>query len=131
LDAITVRPDYAEPGLAAEILASVDCAALPFLDGASVKRGSLMACLAQGLPLVTTTPALGEVGEFQHQVNMLLVPPRDIPALVCSLEQLMRDPDLRARLALGAWDLARMFSWEDIARRQLEVFEQAVALSPR
>jgi glycosyltransferase involved in cell wall biosynthesis len=124
LEDITLRPPYAEPRLAAEILAAADCAALPFLDGVSVKRGSLMACLAQGLPIVTTVPARGEVGEFQHGVNMWLVPPRDPEALAQALDRVWRDPDLRARLALGAWELARLFSWEDIARRQLEVFRQ-------
>jgi len=58
-------------------------------------------------------------------VNMWLVPPRDPVALAQALETLLRDPDLRARLALGAWELTRLFSWEDIARRQLQVFEQA------
>lgn len=123
---VTVRPAYAEPRQAAEILASADCAALPFTDGVSVKRSSLMACLAQGLPIVTTQPARGEAGEFLHQQNMLLVPARDARALSAAIEQLKLDPDLRARLALGAWDLARLFSWSEIARRQLQVFEQAV-----
>jgi polysaccharide biosynthesis protein PslF len=125
LDAVTVRPAYAEPRQAAEILAAADCAALPYTDGVSVKRGSLMACLAQGLPIVTTLPARGEAGDFHQGENLLLVPPRDAAALAGALEKLLGDPDLRARLALGAWDLARSFSWEDIARRQLEVFEAA------
>lgn len=124
LDQIALRPPYAEPCLAAEILASADCAVLPFLDGVSVKRGSLMACLAQGLPIITTVPARGEVGEFQHGVNMWLVPPRDPAALARAIETLYQDPDLRARLALGAWELARLFSWENIAARQVEVFRQ-------
>lgn len=126
LEAVTLRPEYAEPRQAAELLATADCAALPFTDGVSVKRGSLMACLAQGLPIVTTAPARGETGEFQHQENMLLVPARDPQALADALDLLRRDPGLRARLALGAWDLARLFSWDDIARRQVEVFESAV-----
>jgi glycosyltransferase involved in cell wall biosynthesis len=126
LASITVNPEYAEPSLAAEMLAAADCAALPFVEGVSMKRGSLMACLAQGLPIITTTPVRGEVNEFQHRVNMLLVPPRDVKALSEAIRQLVQDPDLRARLALGAWDLARRFSWEDIAQRQLAVFEEVL-----
>ncbi len=127
LDAITVNPEYAEPRLAAEILASADCAALPFVDGVSVKRGSMLACLAQGLPMITTRPKRGEGQNFQDGANMLLVPPKDALALAKAIGRLMEDPDLRGRLALGAWDLARRFSWEDIARRQLEVFTDALA----
>jgi glycosyltransferase involved in cell wall biosynthesis len=127
LQDLVVNPKYAEPRLAAEILASADCAALPFTDGVSMKRGSLMACLAQGLPIVTTTPARGESGDFQPNQNLLVVPPRDPQALAASLHELWLDPDLRARLALGAWDLARQFSWDDIARRYLAVFESVRA----
>ena len=126
LDRITVNPEYAEPRRAGEYLAAADCAALPFLDGVSVKRGSLMACLAQGLPIITTTPVVGEINEFQNRVNMLLVPPREPKPLAEAIRQLLQDPDLRARLALGAWDLARLFSWEDIACRQMKVFEEAL-----
>ncbi|NTV52619.1 MAG: glycosyltransferase, partial [Candidatus Firestonebacteria bacterium] len=123
---ITLNPEYTEPRLAAEMLAAADCAVLPFIDGVSVKRGSLMACLAQGLPVVTTTPVRGEVDEFQDGVNMRLVPPRDVKALTNAVRELVQDADLRARLALGAWDLARRFSWEDIARRQLALFEEVL-----
>jgi glycosyltransferase involved in cell wall biosynthesis len=130
LSAITVNPEYAEPRLAAEMLAGADCAVLPFVDGVSVKRGSLMACLAQGLPIVTTTPVRGEINEFQHKVNMLLVPPRDAKSLAEAVRTLVEDPDLRARLALGAWDLARRFSWDDIAQRQLAVFEEVLGDAP-
>ncbi len=126
LDRITVTPEYAEPRLAAEMLASTDAAVLPFVDGVSVKRGSLMACLAQGLPILTTTPQRGEVNEFQDGVNMLLVPPKDVKLLSEALRRMIADSDLRARLALGAWDLARHFSWGDIAQRQLGVFEEAL-----
>lgn len=130
LDAITVNPEYAEPHLAAEILACADCAALPFVDGASVKRASLIACLTQGLPIVTTQPARGEVWEFTDRVNMLLVPSKNAAALAQAIRLLTQDADLRARLSLGAWDLAGRFAWEDIARQQTDIFREVSGVQP-
>ena len=35
---------------------AVDCAVLPYREGASLRHGSLMAALAHGLPIVSTRP---------------------------------------------------------------------------
>ncbi|MCK5219485.1 glycosyltransferase [bacterium] len=126
LSAFTTRPEYAEPHLAAEYLASADCAVLPFVDGASLKRSSLIACLAQALPLITTWPAPPGVDDFEHNVNMLLVPPEDTAALAAALERLIKDPDLRLRLSRGSADLARKFSWKDITKRYAEVIKEVM-----
>ncbi len=126
LHAIATRPEYAEPYLAAEYLASADCAVLPFVDGASLKRSSLIACLVQALPLITTWPAPPGVDDFKHNVNMLLVPPEDTAALAAALERLIKNPDLRIRLSRGSADLARKFSWKDITKRYAEVIKEVM-----
>ncbi|MCX6023909.1 MAG: hypothetical protein NTZ05_19705, partial [Chloroflexi bacterium] len=74
------------PEVSAHLLAA-DAAVLPFTDGASFRRTSLLAMLAHGLPLVTTSPEHGPTSTPEtpsgggpmpfpmrrHGVNCLLV----------------------------------------------------------
>lgn len=50
---VTITGHCAEDEVSAHLLAA-DAAALPFSDGTSFRRGSLLAALAHGLPVVTT-----------------------------------------------------------------------------
>ncbi len=138
-------------------LLAADLAALPFADGASFRRGSLLATLAHGLPTLTTYPttdgrAIGRQGERasgrnnvapspDHPVapspdrwlvdgeNVLLVPPGDASALAAALDRLAGDAALRERLAFGGHALAARFSWSEIAA-QHEALYVAVAQHP-
>lgn len=107
----------------AAALNAADVVALPFLDGASYRRGSLMAALYYGAAIVTTTPAV-PIAAFQDETNMLLVPPGDALALASALRRLRDDAKLRHRLKAGARALASQFSWEAIAEQTLDFFER-------
>jgi polysaccharide biosynthesis protein PslF len=52
---VTITGHCPEAEVSAHLLAA-DLAALPFADGASFRRGSLLAALAHGLPTITTFP---------------------------------------------------------------------------
>ncbi len=92
---------------------AADIAALPFTDGVSLRRTSLIAVLAHGLPLVTTTPAEPEAaGPLRHEEHCLLVPPGDPTALAAAIRRLAGDPGLRERLAAGARQAATNFDWQ-------------------
>ncbi|MEN6478097.1 MAG: glycosyltransferase family 4 protein [Anaerolineales bacterium] len=99
-------------------LVSSDACVLPFRDGASFRRGSLMAALVHGLPVVSTTPR-EDTPEIVDGVNMLLVPPNDAQALANAIERLWREPALAQRLRQGAQELSRLFDWDQIADRML------------
>ncbi|MBK8025676.1 MAG: glycosyltransferase [Chloroflexi bacterium] len=105
-------------------LTAADVVALPFADGASYRRGSLMAALRLGCAIVTTTPAV-EVTTFQDGENMMLILAGDGPALADALHKVIVDPALRARLRAGSARLSSAFEWPQIAQATIEVFDRA------
>lgn len=106
------------PEVSAHLLAC-DAVVLPYRDGASLRRGSLMAALAHGCAVVTTRPA-ASVAELREGENVRLVPPDSPEALVLAISALLDAPDLRARLGAQARATAAQFGWGAIARRLLD-----------
>lgn len=108
----------AAPEVSAHLLAC-DAVALPYRDGVSLRRGSLMAALAHGCAIISTTPAT-PIPELRDGENLRLVPP-DLPqALVLAISELLDAPELRARLGAAARETAQQFRWEAIAARLLD-----------
>jgi glycosyltransferase involved in cell wall biosynthesis len=52
------------------------------------------------------------------------VPPDDVEALAAKIQELTASEGLRRRLGRGAAALAQDFSWEKIAKRTAEVYEE-------
>ena len=106
--------------------AASDICVLPYRDGASYRRGSLMAALAHGMPIVTTEPQAPQPW-LEHGENVWLVPPADAEALAAGCRRVAEDAALRERLARGARELHTHFSWPEIAARTLEVYRDVAA----
>jgi polysaccharide biosynthesis protein PslF len=111
-----------------EYLAAADAIVLPYRDGASWRRGSLIAALAAGVPVITTTPqpgydAGGHLPSLRNGESALLVPPGDAEALAGGIDRVLGDAPLRGRLSAGALALAEAFDWARIARRHRELYE--------
>ncbi len=121
------RTGYLDQEGVSTAFAASDLCALPFRDGASYRRGSLMAALAHGMPVVTTTPAV-DVAGLSDGSSVRLVPPGDVEALAAALADLAARPEERARLGVAARELARQFQWPQIARETLDVYRQATRL---
>ena len=124
-------------GLAAW-LRCADVAALPFLDGASQRRTSLLGCLAHGLPTITVPPPRPAAGSdhappttghwpLEHGEAVWYVPTADALVLAEAIAELRRDPGRRVRLSAGAQAYARRLSWPEIARRTRAHYEQTLA----
>jgi glycosyltransferase involved in cell wall biosynthesis len=95
-------------------LNACDLLLMPYLDGASTRRGTLMAGLAQGCALVTTTPTV-PIPELVDGRELLYVPPGDVEATVGAVLRLVRTPGLIATLGQNARQAAAAFTWEGIA----------------
>jgi glycosyltransferase involved in cell wall biosynthesis len=111
--------------VSANLLAS-DICVLPYRDGASFRRGSFMAALAHGLPIVSTRPRV-DVPELRHGENILLVPPNAPVALAEAIARLAADTELRRRLGEGAAGLAQDFTWEKIAEKTKALYEEILS----
>lgn len=110
-------------------LAAADMMVMPYRDGVSLRRGTLMAVLAHGRPLITTTPP-EPAAEFRHGENMWLVPPDNPAGLADSVRLLAADPALAARLGLAARALAHEYRWDIIAERTAEFYAEITAGQP-
>ena len=73
----------------------------PYIDGVSTRRGTLMAALAHGLPVVTTTGPLSE--PFWTVSNSVVaMPSGDLPGLARTILELAQQPERRLRIASSA-----------------------------
>ncbi|MBM3135637.1 MAG: glycosyltransferase family 4 protein [Chloroflexi bacterium] len=116
-------------------LLAADVGVLPYRDGASFRRGSFLALLAHGLPIVSTVPrGSGDarsldsgLPRLQDGANVRLVPPDDAAALAQAIAELIASPEARQHLATGARTLAAAFAWENIAKQHLAVYNDVVS----
>lgn len=104
-------------------LAAADLMVMPYRDGVSLRRGTLMAVLAHGRPLITTEPATS-TPELVHGQNVWLVPAADQVALAQAIQTLLADPPLRQTLGQGAGQVADLFTWDKIAAQTAAFLSQ-------
>jgi len=107
-------------------LATSDVCVLPYRDGASPRRGSLLAALTQGIPVVTTTPApavYDGLPAFRDGEVARWVPVGDARAIAGAVQAILRDDLLAARLRVGAAAYAKRFTWPAIATQTLALYD--------
>jgi len=122
-DRVEVIPRYPNAGLP-ELLRAGDIHLFPTLaEGFPL---SLLETMARGLvPVVTAVDGPTEVAS--HGDNALVVPPRDPAALVCAVESLLGDPELRRGLSARAAATARRYTWPAVAAENLRLMVDALA----
>jgi glycosyltransferase involved in cell wall biosynthesis len=105
----------------AKILRSSLLGYLPFPDGASDRRGSLLAMLANGLATVTTQ------GKFTSDELMSAVQITHSPhEAVLQLKSLWKDPERRKDLSSKGVEHAQQFRWESVAHAHVKLYHQIV-----
>ncbi|MSQ68999.1 MAG: glycosyltransferase family 1 protein [Gammaproteobacteria bacterium] len=107
----------------AAVLQTMHIACLPSYYGEGLPK-SLLEAAACGLPIVTSdAPGCREI--VREGVNGLLVPVRDVDALVVALRKLIDDPGLRLRLGEQSRLLVETaFSLEIVLEQTLAVYRE-------
>jgi len=89
----------------------------------------LVEAMASGIPVVASHA--GAIPEVVGDAG-LLVPPRDPRALADAIERVLSDASLRESLARrGRARAEALFSWESVAKKTIEVYEEAIDLAGR
>jgi glycosyltransferase involved in cell wall biosynthesis len=114
---------YVERKRASQFLLASDICVLPFRDGLSVRRGSFLAAVRHGLPVITTSPQSPLPHNIIDGENVVFVSPGNTPQLAQTMQMLAQSPDIRRTIAHNLLELDRQFSWPDIARRTVQVYE--------
>ena len=78
---------------------------------------SLVEAMACGLPAIAAQCSSGPGEIVRHQIDGLLIPPQDVPALTQALTQLMDHPDTRAAMAAQAPQVAQRFSLPAVSQQ--------------
>ncbi|MCK6627986.1 MAG: glycosyltransferase family 4 protein [Anaerolineae bacterium] len=123
LGQVVYRTGYTDLLQVSANLLAADAVVMPYRDGVSFRRTTLIAALRHGCPVVSTTPANPAfLPEIRPGENMLLAPPRDAAALAQTVARLVNEPELRPRLAAGAKQLGDLFEWNRIAGQTVELY---------
>ena len=105
----------------AATLNACDVLLMPYLDGASLRRGTLMAGLANGCAIVTTEPQ-APLTELVDGRDLLYVPPDNDAALAEAVQRIATDPGLATRLRTQARVRSQLFTWESIAEHHCRLY---------
>lgn len=122
-DAVTVA-GYLEGEELLQAYASADVFVLPsWSEGFPTVLAEAMDA---GLPIVTTR-IRGAVDHLIEREHALFVEPRDVSGLASALVEVIRDPELRARMGSANRERVEIFDPDDVAGEYLKVLRAVVS----
>lgn len=125
-----IQTGHLPPNEAAAALRAMDLVVLPFRDGASLRRGSLIAAIRAGAAVVTTDPGTEHsLAPLIGGESVWLVPPGEPDALRAGIQTLLGNCSLRERLSAQALAQGTSFDWNAIAQQHIEIYEALIARS--
>jgi glycosyltransferase involved in cell wall biosynthesis len=125
-----VQTGHLSPNEAAAALRAMDLVVLPFRDGASLRRGTLIAAIRAGATVLTTDPGTdGSLDPLIGGESLWLVSTGDPDALRVGMETLLGDQSLRDRIGANAQAQGPNFDWDVIAKQHITLYENLLARS--
>lgn len=127
LSEVVYRTGYVEQTEVSANLLAADAVVLPYRDGVSFRRTTLIAALRHGCPVISTTPHDPDfIPEIKPGDNMLLAPPKDATSLAQVIAQLHNNAELWQKLSTGAKQLGNLFEWSRIAAETADVYQRII-----
>jgi glycosyltransferase involved in cell wall biosynthesis len=103
--------------LVAKMMSMATVAYLPFPDGASFRRGSLIAALSNHLPVITSIGL-----DTSEQLRSVLLPAETPNEALAQLHRLRDNTDLGKHLGMAGRTLVQLFDWKVIANQHLALY---------
>lgn len=103
------------------LLQACDLAVLPFVEGATANRTTILGALSHGLPLVTTK-GFGTPAMFSDGPMALVSAPPDAKTLSDAIEDLIQHPEKRESMAQRGRQLADRFTRSAIAQQVAAIY---------
>jgi glycosyltransferase involved in cell wall biosynthesis len=116
---------FVDDQTASAYFTAADAVVLPFLDGASYRRSSLMAAVAHEAAIITTKPNVS-IPTFLNGQNLMMVTAGKERALAAAIQILYRSPEMRIALQKGAAELKAVFDWQTIAQANVAHFQRVL-----
>jgi len=120
-----IATGFLEPPEVSRALLTCDVMVLPYVDGASLRRGSLLAAITHGRAIVTTEPRYPIEG-LKNEESVMYVRPNDPQALAEAAQRALIDTDLRACLQTNVSAAAKLYTWDRIAAQTVDVYQQVL-----
>ncbi|MDD4955177.1 MAG: glycosyltransferase [Candidatus Omnitrophica bacterium] len=128
LDKTVFITGYLSPEEVSRFLSFSDICALPFSDGATLRRGTLMAALSHGKAVISTRAGRNDSSQLIDRENILLVPSGNAHALAEAIKNLCTDGGLRRKIEEGAFHLSKDFSWDKITCMHKELYSELTGI---
>ncbi|MDD4955626.1 MAG: glycosyltransferase family 4 protein [Candidatus Omnitrophica bacterium] len=110
---------------ASRYLLSSDICVELYDDGVSYRRGSFLAALCHGLPVIVNIKEKLPDG-LKDSENILAVPVKDAKKLADAVKKLIASGELRARLGCFAKELSEIFSYENVAKEYFDLYNSVL-----
>lgn len=108
-------------------LQSCDLAVLPFDWGIKLSNSSVAACMANGLPMISSVNAESDKA-FIHNQNIYLCEPKNVEQVVDAILLLANDKELRSKFKSGSIDISRQYyDWDKCVDKTIDVYKTNIS----
>jgi glycosyltransferase involved in cell wall biosynthesis len=118
-----IQSGFVDPETASMLLQSCDMMVMPYLHGASLRNGSLIACLNNGCPIITTKSTTKN-SLLLDGTNIIFVDHNNPLSTAKAITHLHENSPLRKQIGEEALKLQNVFNWCKIADKTANFFSE-------